>query len=395
MTTSLVELEVAVENVGEWALEREWERGLNANRNLLVDLSNICRDNSLVPSGQAANWTAYESLLEALRRSDIAFLRVHLIADASLIHMLDDRGRAEFRRLERQGGLEVSQLADERLLEYAFSRDSRFFGALIASMDRFSDHRRRFPQIQGNTDRFIGWKATSQGVLRAFYRDMGTAGHDTMSRKEEGGDLKARRIRREDVRRRAESSYFKCVNKSCLIGKLWPDHLRELPLYDDRQDTFLCPVCRATVKSLGRRPEAVQLIVFMDGDEQARILLQRGEDLAIGRTDVEGCIGLRRLVSKGDPGAVSRRHIEFALREGGVQVRDLGSKNGTRLRDKRSRGSVQLRKNEWTRFRRGDILALADSVSIELSGRRVAFEGERPLAEPPQDDTDSSTRLIR
>lgn len=303
----------AVESAG-WRVLGKGGIRLNANRYLLVDLSNICRDESVMGRADGAEWSAYETLVKAIRRSKIEFAKAHLIADASLVHLLDQPGRAEFRRLERRGDLEVSRLADERLLEYAFTPGSRFLGALIASMDRFDDFRRSYPQIQGNTDRFIGWQAGADGALTAYYRDMGTAGHNTMSRKEERGELKARRIRREDVQRRAESSYFACTNNSCLIHQLWPDHLRELPLYDDRQDTFRCRACRTELRPAGPRPQSVQLIVFADGVERARILLQRGDTLEIGRTDAERCIGLRRLIANGDASAISRRHVELAWR---------------------------------------------------------------------------------
>ncbi len=331
--------------------------------------------------------------MNAIRLSRITFTKAHLIADASLVHLLDPHGRAEFRRLERSGDLEVSHLADEPLMEYAFTPGSQFFGALIASMDGFADFRRRFPQIQGNTDRFIGWRAEAGGALTAYYRDMGTAGHNTMSRKEEQGELKARRIRRQDVQQRAEASYFACMKNSCLMHRLWPDHLRELPLYDDRQDIFRCRKCRSELKRVGTRPQSVQLIVFADGVERARILLQRGETLELGRADAEKCIGLRRLISNGEASAVSRRHVEFAWRGRHPEVRDLGSKNGTRLQRRRSEASRPIAINQWTPFKRGDIIILPDSISIELSGRRVAFEGERPLEEAPEDDTDSPTRL--
>jgi FHA domain len=366
---------------------------LAAERYLLVDLSNICRDESVSGKRDTAAWSAFERLVKAIRQFNIEFTKAHLIADASLVHLLDAHGRAEFRRLERSGGLEVSHLADEPLMAYAFTPGTEFFGALIASMDGFADFRRRYPQIQGSKDRFIGWRAEVGGGLTAYYRDMGTAGHNTMSRKEERGELKARRIRRQDVQQRAEDSYFACTKNSCLVHRLWPDHLRELPLYDDRQDTFRCRKCRSELKRVGARPESVQLIVFVNGVEQARILLQRGETLELGRVDAEECIGLRRLISKDEVSAISRRHVEFAWRSRYPEVRDLGSKNGTRLQGPRSGGAKSLAANQWTPFRRGEIIILPDSISIELSGRRVAFEGERPLEEAPKDDTESPTRL--
>lgn len=305
---------------------------------------------------------------------------------------MDATGKAELRRHEQRGDLEVTSLADERLLRYAFDKGTKYFGALIASLDRFDDFRRRFPQIQGSKDRFVGWRVRD-GVLEAFFRDMGTSGHNTMSRKEERGALKERKLRREEVTSRAESTFFRCANDGCLVRKLWPDHLRELPRYDDRRDVFLCPACQTQLESAGPRPHSVQLIVFCAGAERARILLQHGETLAVGRSDASDCIGLTRLLSDHDSSAVSRRHAQFRLEGSWVEVRDIGSKNGTTLQRNQSDSPKRLAPNRWTRFGRGHILGLPSGLSIELSGRRFAFDGERPQPGKPTDDTDNPTRL--
>lgn len=359
---------------------------------LLVDLSNICRDESVVGKGDGADWNAYLRLLQAVRSSNIQFSRTLLIADASLRHHMDAAGRAELRRHEQRGDLEVTSLADERLLSYAFDKGTKYSGALIATLDRFDDFRRRFPQIQGNKDRFVGWRVRN-GLLEAYFRDMGTSGHNTMSRKEERGVLKERKLRRDEVTARAESTFFRCANDDCLVRKLWPDHLRELPRYDDRRDVFLCPACRTQLESAGPRPHSVQLIVFCAGAERARILLQHGETITVGRSDANDCIGLTRLLGDHDSSAVSRRHAQFRLESSSVEVRDIGSKNGSTLQRNQSDSPKKLAPNRWTRFGRGHILGLASGLSIELSGRRIAFDGERPLSAKPPDGTDSPTRL--
>jgi hypothetical protein len=359
---------------------------------LLVDLSNICRDESVIGTGLNGDWDAYLKLMSAIRQAGIAFSRPRLIADANLRYLMDAHGKSELRNFEQSGDLEVTPLADERLLEYAFGEGSEYAGALVASLDRFDDFRRLFPQIQGNTDRFIGWRMQS-GVLQAFYRDMSTSGHYTISRKEEHGVLKERKYRRDAITSRAESTYFRCDNTGCLVHKMWPDHIRELPRYDVRRDTFVCPACRTELERAGPRPQSVQLIVFLEGAERARILLQRGETVTVGRSDAQNCIGLRRLLDDADSSAVSRRHLEFRLKGSTPEVRDLGSKNGTFLHRSGSSDTTRIGGDEWIRFGRRQIVTLADRISFEVSGRRIAFDGERPQPAKSADLTDSPTRL--
>lgn len=362
---------------------------------ILVDLSNVCRDEALVAKCGAVGWGPFDEIVGALERSAISYSRIHLIADRSLWYLFDEQARDRFSRLKRAGDIEVSELADERLLEYAFDSKSRFAGALVVSKDRFSDFRRAYPDIQGSQDRFIDWHVGSDGVVRTSFRDMGTDGHATMSRKEETGELKARRLRREEVRRRAVASYFRCTNANCLVARLWPEHLMELPTYDDRLGSFLCPGCRTVVEQAGQRPESVALVVLVDEVERARILLRRGETLAIGRVDGNARLGLKRLLSDVDSAAVSRSHLEFSWSGGQVQVRDLASKNGTSKRDRLGSPYYRLKEHEWTTIRRGQTILLPGSIAVELSGRTVPLEGERPLDRSPSDQTDHPTRLTR
>ncbi|MBX7134341.1 MAG: FHA domain-containing protein [Fimbriimonadaceae bacterium] len=361
---------------------------------LLVDLSNVCRDESI--SGTAsgrASWRSYELLLQAVRDAGIKIGGVHLVADRNLRYLLDSRGVSEFDRAERAGRLEATPLADERLLEYAFGAESEFSGALVASMDRFDDFRRSYPEIQQNADRFVGWQSRN-GILTAFLRDMGTSSHFEMSRKEEQSEFKERRIRRQEVAKRAESSYFRCEKESCIAHRLWPEHIRELPRYDDRRDDFLCTRCGGVLKSVGRRRPSAQLIVFVNGAERSRILLQQGETLAVGRSDSEDCVGLRRLLPGDEQSAISRRHLEFRWVGPDLTVSDLGSKNGTLVVKSSGSGPGRLRPGDAIRFGRGARVDLPDGISIELSGRRNSFEGERPVPKDPAEATDIPTRVV-
>lgn len=353
---------------------------------LLVDLSNACRDSQLTGPGLEASWGGYERLIDVLSRSDIDYCDVFAVADRSLRHKLDAAGVKSLRRMQREGRLEISELADERILDYAYNPESRFVDALVLSQDRFLDFRRRYPEIQGSKDRFVGWNVSRNGELRVFLRDMGVATHATMSRKEEGGELKARRLRRADVLRRATSNFYKCRNPACIVAKFWPDHLRELPKYDDRRDLFICPSCGADLKEAGCRTPAAQLIVYFRGDERLRILLEHNQSVTVGRTDAAGCIGLERYLPQGGAASISRRHLQFQF-DGTVSVTDLMSKNGTGRKTKRDKGRQPLTGGCPAELRRGDVLLLPGDVTVELSGRLEPFASDdhRPISQEAAD----------
>ncbi len=123
---------------------------------VVVDLSNLCRDRRLLGAGVKADVLLLDYLVEALEASDVEFSEVHSVADRSLPPLLDAPGRRRLREMEQDGSLELSSIADERILEIAFGRQDDT-GVMVASMDYFDDFRRSYPAIQGSTDRFLGW----------------------------------------------------------------------------------------------------------------------------------------------------------------------------------------------------------------------------------------------
>ncbi|MFZ1489281.1 MAG: FHA domain-containing protein, partial [Ilumatobacteraceae bacterium] len=297
----------------------------------MVDLSNLCRDARFLPVGVQADEKLLDRLADALDDCRVAFSAVYSVADRSLPTLLDPVGRRRLRDLEQSGLLEYSSIADERLLELAFGAQAHA-GTLIASMDGFDDFRRTYPAIQGATDRFVGWEPGLDQTIRPFLRDMGVHTHHRMSRKEESAELKARRLRRQSVVRRASETYFRCGNSKCLLAQLWPERLPELPRFDDRSDQFVCPNCRGSLIVGDPRSAASQLIVFLHGEEQLRLLLEEGDRVVIGRKDSKGCVGLESRLPSCGVDAVSRTHVAFSRNAGRVDVEDLESRNGSAMR---------------------------------------------------------------
>jgi len=291
---------------------------------VVVDLSNLCRDQRLIPPGATADDSLLGGFTDALDDSDIPFGRLHCVADRSLPLLLGSPGKRCLRDMEQEGSLEYSAIADERLLELAFGTDAED-DTLVASMDHFDDYRRTFPAIQGSTDRFVGWEPGPAGTITVVLRDMGMHPHQRLSKKEESAELKARRIHRQSVVRRAAETYFRCEKPRCLLAQLWPERLPELPRYDDSSGQFVCPSCETPLAVGEPRPAATQLIVFLNGVEQFRLLLDEGQRIEVGRRDAKGCIGFESRLGSEATAAISQQHVAFTRNDGRVEVEDLES----------------------------------------------------------------------
>jgi len=219
-----------------------------------------------------------------------------------------------------------------------------------------------------------------------------------MSRKEEEGELAQRRLRRQDVQDRAVANYFRCVNTgTCMVAKLWPDRLEELPRYDERADRFICPSCASELVVGPPRAPAVQVIVLLDGAERARLLLEDSVDLEIGRVDAKGCIGLDRHLASTSVATLSRRHIRLQMRGSDVLVTDLSSKNGTSMRLRRdpAQAARKLRPNVPERWLLRDALVMPGGITLERSGRRHPMGGDRPSGKTTVNPDAAVTTFVR
>lgn len=358
---------------------------------VVVDLSNLTRDASL-PGGRAslgrlALFTA------ALEQSPIEFSRIYSVADRSLPSLLRPPEKQELREMEKSGVLQFSSLADELILALAFGGEGGS-EMLVASLDYFDDFRRGYPEIQGCLDRFIGWEADDDGGVRVMLRDMQVRGHHKLSRKEESSELKARRLRYKALVERAAANFFVCENPFCPLAQLWPERLPELPRFDDRNDCFVCPSCKTPLRVGEPRPSSTQFIVFLDGSEQCRVLLDEGESMVIGRTDSEGCLGLESRLPSGAADAVSRRHLRISRSRTNVKVEDLDSRNGSVVRWlDASHEEVRLVRGAPIAVGRRNVVALPSGITLEISGRSIPLAGERAPSEG-DDPVDRSTRIL-
>lgn len=360
---------------------------------LVIDLSNVCRDDGIVPLGVPAAWSRLDLLLGAIdEASSLEYSGYYLVADKSLRHKVPKGDRRLLESLEQEGRLEFNEFADERLVELAFGSTSPFDNALLVTNDYLDDFRRSFPELQ--TSSAIAWTADSRGLPRPELRPFGERTHHRMSHKEEEGELHRRRLLRRSVQDEAARWRYRCNNPKCPIAAFWPDHLEELPSYDQQRESFVCPskFCGRPLERLSKRDPAVQVVVLAEDREVARLLVENGVE--IGRTDAEGCIGLERFCMREIVDAVSRRHVRVDVEGDTVRVTDLGSKNGTDLARRGDlRDTTPLRPSKKTNWQLRDAVLLPGGIRLERSGRRLPVTGEGPLTSPPTSAESTETRL--
>jgi len=359
---------------------------------LLVDLSNVCRDDDLAPLGVDAAWERLHALLDSIAAATIVeFSGYVLIADETLRRRLDRGGRAAFDAERDAGRLEETEFADERLVELALGSDSPVTNPVLVTRDFLDDFRRTHPELDAGSA--IAWTGNRDGVPMPVLREFGTRTHHRISRKEEEGELYRRQLRRREVQDEAARWYFRCTARSCPIAGFWPDHLEELPRYDSASKTFVCPGCRGELERGSERKQAVQVLVYESDREVARLLVESGVE--IGRSDAQGCIGLERFLEYEQAAAVSRRHLRLSVEADDVFVEDLESKNGTVLKPRSpGRKATSLRSGSRTAWEIRDALVLPGNIRLERSGRRIPFRGDRVLdgapKEPPSHETQFS-----
>ena len=316
---------------------------------LVIDLSNVCRDPTLLPVGTEASWDRLSLLLAAIDRMDgVEYSGYYLVADTTLRGGLDRDGKRKLREAESEGYLELQGFADERLVELAFGVDSTLSRPVLVTNDFLDDFRRTFPEL--DDAHAIAWSSDADGNPRPSLREFGERTHHRMSRKEEEGELRRRRLLRQSVREEASRWYYRCATDGCAIAAFWPERLEELPQYDSESGLFVCPSCAVELIRGEARQPAVQVIVFKDQQEVARLLIETGVE--IGRLDSAGCLGLERFLKAEDVRAISWRHLRIYVEGEEVYAEDVKSKNGAVLKP-RMHGRPEKRLTPGARVRWG------------------------------------------
>jgi hypothetical protein len=281
------------------------------------------------------------------------------VADSSLSRRLDESGRASLRRWQRDGKAEEQRFADPRILELA----QQYPHAVVLTTDKFRDHRKDFPWLQGS-DRFYSFAFRGNDV--EFRRtDMGETADYEVSWRVEEANLKPKGISTPEARRLLQYEWA-CDNSKCV----W----HGAPAIDDdpafRGGRVLCPECDWPLRRLGEAKKTHELVILLGGSEVARLPIVEGGKITLGRGGGEDRFDLRGLLDDKSAGLVSRNHLSFSDSNGKLLVEDLGSKNGSQLvRADGTSGSIPAGVLQvLAPFER---VSIADGVlEIRLSGRR-------------------------
>jgi len=290
---------------------------------VIVDLSNVCRDESLGESPNKAAWGRFERVMKAWREQIEPSPQGVAIADENLRFLLGAADRRQLELAERAGLVRVvTGSADTEILSWA-----QRSGASVLSKDRFVGHRRQHPWIQGTTDRFYRWEAGRDGGVRIVAADMGTSGPYSVSRGEEADFLKARGL---DPRRPSDREIlmhaYRCTNSACLTARFSPERLLVPPARSQRQP--VCPGCGRPLEDLGPLPGAVEIVIEGADRELARRLVEEGTTVTLGRSDVPKP---HDDSAAHEIGRVSRAHISVRVERSRLRICDLDSRNGTEV----------------------------------------------------------------
>jgi hypothetical protein len=168
---------------------------------------------------------------------------------------------------------------------------------------------------------------------------------------------------------------FRCDNLSCGLTRRYPKHLEEPP--NMRRGTPLCPECGHLLVDLGPRDGSVEFVLEIDKVELRRLSLKPGEELVIGRREVEGPARRHQVNQRVD--RISREHVTLSVTaDGETEVIDMGSRNGSALvswhqREEGWSDPAPVAANRRTRLSPRDAVLLAGVVRLRRSGQRYAL----------------------
>ncbi len=340
---------------------------------MVVDVSNIVRDLQL-PGCSPCCWDRVELVLNAWRDQidpDAAF---YLVIDTRSAKRLGTDCIEKYRRASRAGDVREYSYADPEILSFAEQT-----AAAVLTGDYYRDERRKFPWVDGNTDRFFHWRFQS-GVAKIVPRTMGIPTEFSKSRAEErtelkglGADLSIR-----DVQQGLTNSY-RCDNRDCWRHQFSPDLFIGIPDLTEPLSPR-CSTCGSQLVMLGETGQVVQLKLWAkDSDSVRRVTLTRGQSVVVGRATEPKLIA--ELLGQ-DAHEISRRHAIIEWDGTTLRVADLGSKNGTSLLrwEQRTR-CLQAPETvtDSTDVGPRDQISLAAVLNIQRSGRKYYLEASQAL----------------
>ena len=328
-------------------------------RDLLVDLSNACRDDRL-GGKETADWHRLDLLIGVWKRDINPDTDFYFVADNNLARYFRNKGdRDRWQQLTASDTLKSVEHADTEILRLAFET-----GASVLSCDKFDAHRRQFPWVNDDQQHFWEWSANPQQGVVIRRRSMGHLPAADLTRAEEKSTLKALGLSDEDP---LLNRLWRC----CKPGCKYSDRQAVTRVPAKSQDRAICPLCHTPLIDLGERPRARRLKLV---NAESRLVdtkgLADGQNVTVGRG--EG-VNVWDVSLAGPCDGVSRKHARLDVRAGQVVVTDLGSTNGTWVANWNPAVRTWLEpvKVECaTTLRARDRIELPNGLWIEQSGAR-------------------------
>lgn len=322
----------------------------------VVDFSNVCASTEIKP-GHGPTLTRWTVLKSAWQRKMNRNQKFHMVAKTTLYPSLTE-GRHEFERLRDDGQLEVAENDDARILEFA-----RDHGALIISRDLYTDHLK----MTGITGlKAFGWKRHGPQITfteRTLERPFSAL----ISRRQVDQVIKDYDLTREEL-----SARWLCSNTSCATDVI------ALPFREDGH--LVCPECGDWVRAGAPWRNPVWIKAMFDKTVLAGdIVIEDGDELLVGRGFLQRLWNAQLSVDwdkyNDALATVSREHVAISNTAGTLQFRDLGSKNGTRVRranpGKRNLWLPASPPTEHGAFTDRMRLQLGSTFQLEMSGRSL------------------------
>jgi len=342
---------------------------------LVIDLSNICRNKVLDSTNDVARWDRIIRVIEVWNTTFPSFEKpkVRMVADNNLRFKFLSDDLALMKEALRSGFVIEAEKADPVLLDLAEN-----FNCLILSNDNYvgyqgerpwicSMERKRFIQVNMSGTK-IELKAISHPERTGFSK----------SRAEEKDLLKNLHIDPVgDANSDLLKSLFRCDNPRCIRRAVLPDGAISTP---ERgvAGSAVCPGCHETLTRVGA---ASQTIIFKlrstESKKDLRIPLEAGREIILGRSG--GDISLTEILDDAGLARISRAHAKVGIKGDQLYVEDLGSTNGSTIafwnsEMKHFSSEQKIESGQRIILKPRDMVVLAGVLEIQRSGRRFPFD---------------------
>ena len=336
--------------------------GMVARIHAIVDMSNVCRDESIGPSGPA-NLTRYDLVRTACAQLTGDEESVLGVADESLISRLSAEDRRRMKTMIRDGAVLTAPKADLPIL-----RLSDEHGAIVISRDNFKDHRKEFPWIARIGGRFWDWVPSADEQVVLQERHMPRYTDYELSRAADRDDLKGQFHLDDERLEEVLTHRWACTNAACLSHR-FPVEKRPLPKWDGT--AYRCSGCGSAVEKGEPRPRAIELKFGNARGDEIRPVLEQGASLTVGRESPD--VDIAKLAGA-EAKVLSGEHARFDFDGNNWFVTDLGSRNGTWVaewdhrRDEREDWQ-QLQPHRRTPLGERCRVSLANVIRVDRSGK--------------------------